>query len=447
MAAEKHPGFQAPTGRLVAGLIFTLLAIGAYAGFTLRSVHHLREIQTQVVDRTRLGSLQLLRIQNELNSLGLAMRDMLDGADGYPMSAWRAPLERIRQNLEDALRREGELSRGRRPPEQSSYLRSSMAEFWRASSEMLRLAESGELARARAMVRDSLQPRQEALTALTARMLVENNDEEARVSAEVRRIFSGIERNAYMLLAVFLALTALISAVLIRANRRLFAELEALANQRRELARQLIATQESTLRAVSRDLHDEFGQILTALGAMLRRTNRSAPQPEFREQIEEAANVVQSALDKVRSLSQSLQPVILEEQGLAAAVSWHLSVFERQTGIRVRYRPPGREPEVPHGVAIHVFRVLQEALNNVARHAGVEEVDVSLRASEGALELCVSDRGRGLPEPVQPGVGLAAMRERAELAGGVFTISRGPLGGTQVVLRVPEPSAQEAPVA
>lgn len=440
-------GFRAPTGRLVGGLVFTLLAIGAYAGFTLQSVQRMREMQTQVVDRTRLGSLQLIRIQNELNALGLAMRDMLEGTDGYPMTAWRAPLQRIRQNLEDGIRRESELAQGRRKPEQSEYLRSSVAEFWRSSDETLRLAETGNLAQARAQVRDTLQPRQEALTALTARMLVDNNDEEARVSAEIRDIFSQIERNAYLLLGVFLALTALISVALIRANRRLFAELEDLANQRRELARQLIATQESTLRAVSRDLHDEFGQILTALGAMLRRANRVAPQSEFHDQVQEAGSIVQDALEKVRSLSQSLQPVILEEQGLAAAVSWHVSVFERQTGIHVRYRGPGQDLAIRHEAAIHVFRVLQEALNNVARHAGVEEVDVSLDRSNGAIELKVSDSGRGLPESVNPGVGLAAMRERAELIGGIFAIARRPEGGTQVVLRVPASSDREVPVA
>lgn len=446
MASERQrdPGLGAPTGRMVAGLIFTLLAIGAYAGFTLQSVHRMREIQTQVIDRTRLGSLQLIRIQNDLNALGLAMRDMLDDSAGYPMTAWRAPLERIRQNLDDGIARESELAKGRRKPEQSEYLRSSVAEFWRATGDALRLAESGDLAGAKRAVRDTLQPRQEALTALTARMLVDNNDEEARVSAEIGAIFSRMERNAYILLAVFLVLTAVISAALIRANRRLFAELEALANQRRELARQLIATQESTLRAISRDLHDEFGQILTALGAMLRRANRVAPQAEFTEQVQEAGRIVQEALEKVRALSQSLQPVMLEEQGLAATIVWHLSVFERQTGIRVRYEPPAGDLAIPHETAIHIFRVLQEALNNVARHAGVEEVYISLEHNGSHVELKVSDRGKGLPDPLRPGVGLAAMRERAELVGGSFRVARGAQGGTEVVLRVP---SREVPVA
>ena len=99
---------ESPTGRLVAGLAFTLVVIGAYAAYTLNSVSRMRELQTRIVDRNRRASLQLIRIQNDLNSLALSMRDMLDPGEGYPLAAWKAPLRRIRQNLEDAIARIGE---------------------------------------------------------------------------------------------------------------------------------------------------------------------------------------------------------------------------------------------------------------------------------------------------------------------------------------------------
>ena len=429
---------KSPTPRLVAGLVFTLLVIGAYAAYTLRSVSRMREVQTGIVDRNRRGSLQLIRIQNDLNALGLAMRDMLDNPDRYPLLAWQAPLARIRQNLDDAVVHAAP---------RDTYLQSSFAEFWRACDSMLVLAGQRDDRAARQLVRATLQPRQEALTAQIARLLVERNDEEARGGQQVSGIYSGIETNAYRFLAASIVLVVLMSAGVIRSNRALFSQLSELADQRRQLARQLISTQESTLRAISRDLHDEFGQILTALGAMLRRADRLAPAADFSKQVREASQIVQDTLDRIRTLSQSLQPVILDEQGLLAAIEWHLPVWQRQTGIKVTYRPPDRQITVKTPAAIHVFRILQESLNNVARHAAVDEVAVALEIGGATLALTIEDRGRGFSKPMRPGIGLAAMRERAGLIGGTLEIGPGPVSGTRVCLRVPIDALEEVAVA
>ena len=250
---------KSPTIPLVTGLAFTLLVIGGYAFYTLRSVGRMREVQTSIVDRNRLGSLQLIRIQNELNSLGLAMRDMLDESQRYPLEAWVAPLARVRENLDDAITREAQLAQGIRSPQQASYLTNAFADFWRACDMAIGLARGGERPKALAMVRGTLQPRLEALSSLTARLLVSNHEEESKAGEKVRALYAEIERNAYLLLGLSVAMILLTSTGLIRSNRRLFAQLSTLAEQRRGLAQQLIATQESTFRAISRDLHDEFG--------------------------------------------------------------------------------------------------------------------------------------------------------------------------------------------
>jgi len=441
---------KTPTPALVAGLVFTLLIMGAYAAHALFSVARMRHVQTGIVERNRKGSLQLIRIQNDLNALALAMRDMLENkgsSSEYPLLAWKAPLARIHQNLDDAIRKEATLSEGRRSPEQAAYLRTSFDEFWRSCDEMLARATAGDDDGARSLVRSRLQPSQEALAALTARLLVENNEEEARGGSQVSTIYEGIEANAYRFLILSVVLIVLMSYAVIRTNRSIFSQLSDLADQRSELARQLITTQESTFRAISRDLHDEFGQILTALGALLRRANRLAPDNSFREQVREAEVAVQGTLENIRSLSQSLQPVILEEQGLKAAIEWHLPVFERQTGIQVHYDPPSNWPadlDNRSAASIHVFRVLQESLNNVARHSGAASVHVSLQATETEIALVVSDNGRGFPQTLRPGVGLAAMRERAALIGGDIRIE--PVAepsGTRITLRVPAGALRE----
>ncbi len=422
---------RTPTAGLLAGLLFTLAVIGAYAAYTLRAVERMRGMQTSIVERNRLASLQLIRIQNDLHALGLSLRDMLDARDGYPLPAWRPALGRMRENLEQAIGREAELSAGWRPREQTVYLRTSFADFWRTVDSVFDLTAEAAM---REAIRETLQPRQEALTALVARLLVENNERDSLAAAEAQKIYRDIERNAYGLLAVSVALLMVTGLGLIRMNRQVFGRVAALAQERRELAQQLIATQESTYRSISRDLHDEFGQILTAVGALLRRAGRHAPGSALEEEVQEVSVVVQGALEKTRGLSQSLQPVILEEQGLLPAVRWHLKNFERHTGIEVEARLPETIGELPAEKTIHVYRILQEALNNVARHAAVTRASVELDVIAGELRMTVSDMGVGIGAEARAGVGLSAMQERAELLGAALTVGPGSKGGTAVRL-------------
>src|SRR5205814_3494782 len=132
-------------------------------------------------------------------------------------------------------------------------------------------------------------------------------------------------RQVYIFLTATLIAIALTSLYLIRSNRQLFARLGALSQQRSELAQKLISMQESTLRYISRELHDEFGQILTAVGAMLSRAGNHAPEDSpLRSDLREVQETVQSTLNSVRSLSQALHPVILDEAGLESTLDWYI---------------------------------------------------------------------------------------------------------------------------
>jgi hypothetical protein len=121
---------RSPTAGLFLGLIITLLAVVAYSAYITVQIRGLRTLQNDLADRNRKDSLQLLRIQNDLNSLALAMRDMLDNDEPYPLTAWSAQFERIRADLDDALTLEEKLAVARRTPEQREYLGNSLAQFW-----------------------------------------------------------------------------------------------------------------------------------------------------------------------------------------------------------------------------------------------------------------------------------------------------------------------------
>jgi signal transduction histidine kinase len=430
---------RSPTLALLLGLVITLAAVVVYSGYITRQIAGLRQLQSGLTERNRKDSLQLLRIQNDLNSVGLAMRDMLDGGQPYPLSAWSTQFQRLRADLDDAVKRESQVAPVTRPADQQQFLVNSFQQFWSAVDQMLALAREGKDAEARDQIRVSLQARQAALGTAVARLLVENNETEEQTSQRVATIYDGVQRNVYWFLTATLIAIVLTSAYLIRANRRLFAELASLSDQRHELAQKLIATREATLRHIARELHDEFGQMLTAMGSMLERARKHAPEDSsLRTDLREIAEVAQSMLTQVRSLSQTLHPSILEQAGLESTIDWYLSTVQRQTGIEVTYQRDGPPIAIDGTTAIHVYRVMQEALNNVARHSGAGEAWVRLRSRGDMIELDVEDHGSGVDGAASGGgLGIVAMRERAEMLGGTIEFLRPVQGGTLVRLKVP----------
>ena len=432
---------RSPTPALLLGLVVTLAVVVVYSWYISGQIAGLRTLQTDLADRNRRESLQLLRIQNDLNQLGLAMRDMLDSGEPYPLAAWSTQFDRIRTDLDDALRRREEVAIVRQTPEQQQFLAGEVAQFWDAATRIFELARASREGDARAQVRLSLQARQQALSTAVARLLVQNNEREEQTAQQVQAIYDRVERQVYLFLTAALVAIAATSLYLMRSNRRLFGELAVLSDERRDVAQKLIATREATLREISRELHDEFGQLLTAMGSMLGRAARRVPEDSpVRGELREVSEIAQSALDNVRGLSQTLHPSILEELGLASTVDWYLSTVEKQYGLRVVYERRGTIPPVDAETGIHVYRVLQEALGNVARHSGATEAWVRLHAEHGVLALDVEDHGRGMDGERRRGLGLVAMRERAELLGGTLEFTRPPEGGTLVRLRVPVPT-------
>jgi signal transduction histidine kinase len=427
------------------GLIITLAAVVACSGYITWQISGLRELQNNLVDRNRKDSLQLLRIQNDLNTLALAMRDMLDNNEPYPLTAWTAQFQRIRADLDDALRKEEQVAVADRTPEQRQYLRNSMAQFWEALDRTLALAANGKQDEARSQIQLSLQARQAALSTAVARLLVQNNESEEQAALRIAQIYGRVQRQVYLFIALTLVAILLTGLYSMRSNRLLFAQLAALSAQRSELAQQLISTQESTLRHISRELHDEFGQILTAVGAMLSRAGNQVPEGSLlRADLREVAEIAQGTLDKVRSLSQALHPVMLDESGLESTLDWYLPVVERQAGIHLSYEKSGTVFPVDGDAAIHVYRVLQEALNNVTRHSGAREAWVRLQFLPKTLELQVEDHGSGFTTPTRrQGIGLVAMRERAELLGGALEFAKPVEGGTLIRLTVPRENLGE----
>jgi len=442
--SRPSPPERSPTVGLLLGLLITLSAVLAYSAYITWQVSGLRKLQTELVDRNRKDSLQLLRIQNDLNLLAVAMRDMVSSDEPYPLTAWSAQFQRIRTDLDDAMRLEAGFATAGRTPEQSAFLSSSFTQFWDAVDRVFSLAHDGKEKEAREQIQLSLQERQAALSTAVARLLVQNSENEEQAGQRIVQIYDRVRTQVYVFLAATLLAIILNGLSLIRWNRRLFARLAEISERRSELAQKLISTQESTLRYISRELHDEFGQILTAIGSMLRRAGTHAPEgSSLRADLQEVLQTVQTTLESVRSLSQALHPVMLDEAGLESTLDWYIPTVERQTGIAISYEKQGEPFAVDGGAGVHVYRILQEGLNNVARHSNAKQAWVRLCFKPATLELEVEDHGAGLVErPNRRGIGLVAMRERSELMGGQIIFSRPAEGGTLVHLTVPREKAE-----
>jgi two-component system, NarL family, sensor histidine kinase UhpB len=212
--------------------------------------------------------------------------------------------------------------------------------------------------------------------------------------------------------------------------------LDRLETERRDAGSYALKAQEDERQRLARGLHDEVGQSMTAVLLQLKRMTAGA-SPEQRAQLAEAQQVVKTSLEDVRRLAQELRPELLDHLGLASALSNLASGFEQRTHLRVR-RQLGRSlPPLDPQVELVIYRVAQESLTNVARHAQATEVLLSLQRGTHSVVLRVIDDGQGFDPGHAEGGGLRGIRERALIVGGAAVISPRPGGGVEMRLEVP----------
>jgi two-component system sensor histidine kinase UhpB len=232
---------------------------------------------------------------------------------------------------------------------------------------------------------------------------------------------------------------------------RLNRELELSHERLRALSRRLFEVQEEERRRLARDLHDDVGQALTALKIQLESLARGGGELAGRSRVDECVDTVQHTLERVRQLSLSLRPPQLDDLGLAAAVRSHLDRQARVAGLQAHFETDGAPQELAPDTETACFRVAQEAINNVLRHARARNLWVRLFSAGGRLAISVRDDGRGFdPGAVREraangaSLGLIGMEERMALAGGSFELRSAPGQGTILLASFPlAPSARE----
>ena len=233
----------------------------------------------------------------------------------------------------------------------------------------------------------------------------------------------------------------------ITVRKRAEAAMEQYARRLQATSHRLLTVQEAERRTLARELHDAVGQELTALSLNLSIIDDALPAgtiPKVHERLEDSQELLEETTRNLRNIMVELRPAGLDEFGLLAALNEHAGQVARRTGVKVTVTGVEPQPRLMPTEEIALFRIAQEALNNVVKHAQASEASISLHHNGGSLELVVTDNGIGFDTARRPvmggyGMGTTTMRERAEAIGAQLSLDSAPGGGTRISLELPWP--------
>lgn len=224
-----------------------------------------------------------------------------------------------------------------------------------------------------------------------------------------------------------------------RERKRAEEQLRASEAKLRVLTTKLLQLQEEERKGLARELHDQIGQSLNLLKLLLDRSLRSGGK-EGRDLLQQSSSVLNELIESVSALSLELRPKMLDDLGLMDALDWHIDRFTARTHVQVHFEKPGLKKQLPLDVSTAVYRIVQEALSNIARHARSRRAIVQVKVGRNAVHLRIEDYGKGFdPAAITTteAMGISGMQERAALLGGTLGINSAPGKGTCLVAEIP----------
>lgn len=325
----------------------------------------------------------------------------------------------------------------------SSELRRRVERFWNDLDGALSWPKEKRAADGAAFMEAELRPRAEAVEQKLADAIEANQAALQTSEAEFAR--SRSNSASYLLLTLWLLmvlggtiawLSLLQTSALERESARQLAEITVAREELQQLSDRLLEIQEDERRRLSRELHDEIGQTLTALRMELSR----ADAVHDAEGLKRARELAERTIQTVRNISLLLRPALLDDLGLAPALQWLTEDFSRRSGIRCTLSEEGLDDLLPDAYKTCVYRVVQEALHNCEKHAGASSVHIRVRQTGGELTATVEDDGKGFQQS-QPGsskgLGILGMKERAAIVRGTLSVDSAPGKGTRLKLVLP----------
>ena len=404
-----------------------------YAQLDQLNTHH-REVDNK-----------LRRLRSDVHLSGIYIRDYLLDTDREEAPEYRQRLTELRQNHAANVRELRALLPAQAAP-RLDKLDAGLDAYWQAFEPLFEWTIYEKIVRSARFLRREVLPRREAVLAITRDIEQLNNANLAAQRQEVTRRLTAFRDDLHRRLwrALLLGLIVAVIAVLrLRALERRSeqqrAHAETAEQEMRLLSQQLVAAQEEERKKLTRELHDHVGQMLTALRMEIGRADRArgASESQLAQAIGEARRLLDTILRSVRDLVMGLRPSMLDDFGLEPALEWHVRDFRRRFNIPVELSLSGELDALPDQYRTCVYRIVQEALTNCARHAHATHVEIAVRHVRNTLELRVSDDGVGIDPARTRGVGLLGIEERVRELHGAFHVASRPPHGTELRVTLP----------
>ena len=387
-----------------------VIALLMAAGFIgLKSAELIQENSAEIVHNGLVTTRLIDELQREQDTLNAAFNKLSRGPELSERERLLAQLDVADQDVERIVR---------------EAAGTPQAELWR----QLSAAVQGFSTEARRLLvrknvptytsRDLLRHHEE-VTTIVAKMIANNSSRTLAAQTRIDKRSSQLVKESLGLLGGCLLLALVCAIFTVRITTQLFRRMEQQSSDLARVTWHMLESQETAARRFSHELHDELGQSLTAIKANVTALDAATPPDPAR--LEDCRRLIDEAIQNVRELSHLLRPTILDDFGLDAGIRWLAERFGQRTGIEVDYKSSFHE-RVADETETHLFRIVQEALTNVARHSGATSVAIELARSGDRVHLTVTDNGHGFQGNGTSGLGLVGMRARAQSVGGELQI-------------------------
>ena len=448
-AASGHVERRVRTWPLVVVAFSSLLLLIAISGTaTLVKARELYKARSDLNQRHRHDAEALGDVRSAIQVSSIMIRDYLLDPSLRRGDDYRDQIVELRKSTSARL---AGLEKVAQPENRHKLaeLRAEVHTFWQSLAPVFEWEPEEKQAFSYTFLRRKIMPRRESVTRLAAEVK-EYTDrsflherEEIAASEQAFTIYVRRMLAVSLLLGIAVALLSVMRiAALERRSEQQRLQTTKAEQEMRRLSHQLVHGQERERRKISRELHDEVGQMLTGLRMEFRSLQKvqMAPRKEFEAKLEHGRAILDRTLQAVRDIAMGLRPSMLDDLGLEAALQWQARDFSRRQDIPVAVDIRARLADLPEDHRTSLYRIVQEALTNCARHARAKAVRISVSEENGTLRLEVSDDGVGMPDrdALAAGLGLIGIQERVRELGGRFEIHSSRGCGTLLTVDVPE---------
>ena len=419
------------------------MAVGGFDAIQVLHQIQTRNVQIRQTFLSRNWALE--KIRSALYLSGTLVRDYLLDTEPAGTEPQRAGLRRLRSEMETAL---DTYSRSLNAQEQNPVpaMRTELAAYWEVVDPILRWSPLERRERGYEFIQKELLPRRASVLGIADRIAAVNEQELNGGDERLEETFGRFRRRLFMVLAATLGIGLLLAAAVASHILRLekqsalrYRQVVNTQSELKELSARLVKAQEEERRAISRELHDEVGQSLSALLMELGNLAAVAPRnlEPLQRHLESIKKLAESSVNVARNMSLLLRPSMLDDFGLVPALEWQAREVSKRTGIAVNVEADGVADDLPDDHNTCVYRVVQEALHNCARHAEAHSVRIRVRQDDHRIVLSIQDDGRGFDARRVRGLGLVGMEERVNHLGGSFQAKSEPGLGTVLLVELP----------